>query len=118
MKRKLALDFVRQFCAGDIDGLSSTLSEDCRFSGPFHEFASKDAYIDYLRKDPVEKCGYTVLSVSENDDSVSIFYDYKKPKRVLTIAQLFKFKGQKISEILLVFDGRAFTRDREGRWNS
>ncbi len=31
---------------------------------------------------------------------------YKKSGQIITIAQLFKFKEHKISEIFLVFDGR------------
>ena len=51
---------------------------------------------------------YRLLSVTESGDSVSIYWDYQKSIGAITIAQLFKFKNQKISEILLVFDGRGF----------
>ena len=107
--REVAMEFLRCFCAGDVSGLVSLLAADLRFIGPFHQFSSSNAYLDCLKNDPPEKCGYRVLSVTESGDSVSVYYDYEKSDRAITIAQLFKFKNQKISEILLVFDGRGFT---------
>jgi hypothetical protein len=107
-KRDLAMAFIRRFCSGDIDGVASLLAEDLQFSGPFQHFDSRAAYVDTLRNDPPEACGYRVLSLTENEDSVAVFYDYVKSKTTLTIAQLFRFKGQEISNILLVFDGREF----------
>ena len=65
-------------------------------------------HMDSLKNDPPEKCGYRVLSVTESENSVSIYYNYEKSGGAITIAQLFKFKNQKISEVLLVFDGRGF----------
>jgi hypothetical protein len=58
---------------------------------------------------PPEACEYKVLSVTENEDSVAVFYEYQKPERIMQIAQLFQFKDRKIHEVLLVFDGRGFT---------
>ena len=107
-KREVAMEFLRCFCAGDVNGLASLLAKDLQFKGPFHQFSSSDAYLDSLKNDPPEKCGYRVLSVTESGDSVSIYYDYEKSDGAITIAQLFKFKNQKISEVLLVFDGRGF----------
>ncbi len=102
------MEFLRCFCAGDVNGLASLLADDLRFKGPFHEFNSSKAYVDALTTDPPGKCGCVALSVTENADSVSIYYDYERGDRTITIAQLFKFKKRKISEILLVFDGRGF----------
>ncbi len=106
--REVAMEFLRCFCAGDINGLVPLLAEDLQFTGPFHHCSSSDAYLDSLKNDPPEQCGYRVFSVMEGGDSVSIYYDYEKSDGAITIAQLFTFKKQKISEILLVFDGRGF----------
>jgi hypothetical protein len=106
--RDVAMEFLRCFCAGDINGLVPLLAEDLQFKGPFYQFSSSDAYLDSLKNDPPEKCGYRVFSVMESGDSVSIYYDYEKSDGSITIAQLFTFKNQKIREILLVFDGRGF----------
>jgi hypothetical protein len=106
--RDVAMEFLRCFCAGDINGLVPLLAEDLQFKGPFHQFSSSDAYLDSLKNDPLEKCGYRVLHVMESRDSVSIYYNYEKSDGAITIAQLFTFKNQKIREILLVFDGRRF----------
>lgn len=107
--REMAMEFLSCFCAGDVEGLVPLLAKDLRFVGPFHQFDSRDAYLDSLRNDPPEKCGYWVLSVTESEDSLSIYWVYEKSDGDLTIAQLFKFRDQKISEILLVFDGRGFS---------
>ena len=103
-----AMEFLRCFGAGDVNGLEPLLAEDLQFNGPFYSFTSRDAYLDSLKNDPPEKCSNRVLSVTEGDDSVSVYYDYEKSDRVMTIAQLFRFKDGKISELLLVFDGRGF----------
>lgn len=104
----MALEFLKHFCSGDVIGISTLLGDDLQFNGPFHQFSSREAYLDSLKVDPPEKCGCRVLSVTENGDSVSVYYDYEKCDKTITIAQLFKFRNQKISEILLVFDGREF----------
>ena len=103
----MAIEFVKCFCAGDVSALAPLLTPDLKLKGPFFEFDSAEAYLDSLKYD-LEKCGYRVLSITESKGSVSIYYDYEKSDLIITIAQLFKFKGHKISEILLVFDGRGF----------
>ena len=105
--RDIALEFIRRFCSADADGLAPLLADDLEFNGPFFQFNSREAYLQSLKSDPLEKSGYRVLSVTESTGSVSIFWDYEKADGDLTIAQLFRFKGKEISEILLVFDGRA-----------
>lgn len=47
-----------------------------------------------------------MLSITESEHSVAVFYEYQKPDRAMQIAQLFKIKDEKIYEVLLVFDGR------------
>ena len=106
--REVALEFLRRFCAGDVDGLTPLLAEDLRFAGPLYQFSSNDAYLETLRNDPPERCGYRVLSVTESDDSVSIYYDYEKRDGAITVSQLFKFRDDKIGELLLVFDVSRF----------
>ncbi|MCZ6672372.1 MAG: nuclear transport factor 2 family protein [Verrucomicrobia bacterium] len=106
--RELAAEFLRCFCAGDIDGLASLMTDDFQFTGPLFSFESKGAYLDCLRRDPPDKCEYRVISLTEGPDSVSIYYDYKTSTQTITIAQLFSFREHKISEVLLVFDGRGF----------
>ena len=106
--REIALEFLRCFCAGDVDSLEPLLAEDVHFNGPLYKFDSRDAYLNSLKDGPLGKCGYRDLSVTESNDSVSVYYEYEKSDRVITIAQLFRFRNGKISELLLVFDGRGF----------
>jgi hypothetical protein len=107
--QEVVLAYIRRFCVGDIDGMEPLIAPDLRFDGTFHQYLSRAAYLDSLRNDPPEKCGYEVISLTEGGDNVAVFYNYKKPDRVIKIAQLFKIKNQKISEVLLVFDGRGIT---------
>ncbi|MFQ5586202.1 MAG: nuclear transport factor 2 family protein [Thermodesulfobacteriota bacterium] len=102
------MEYLRCFCAGDIDGLATLLTPDLTFRGTFHQYGSSAEYLESLRSDPPGKCGYRIVNVVEDGDSVAVFYDYEKPNRVITIAQLFTIANQKISEVLLVFDGRGF----------
>ena len=103
--QQIALEYIRCFCAGDIEGLEPIMANNLKFSGTFVSFDSLDEYLDSLRNDPPEKCQYRVLSITENSDSVALFYDYEKPNGVIRIAQLFKISDEKINEILLVFNG-------------
>lgn len=105
--REIATEYLRRFCAGDIAGLAYLLAHDVRFTGPFHTFYSSTDYLDSLRHDPPEQCGHKILSITENEDAVAVFYEYQKPDKPITIAQLFKIKNEKITETLLIFDGRS-----------
>lgn len=100
------MQYLRCFCSGDIDGLKPLLASELSFTGTFYTFSSASEYLDSLRNDPPEACSYNVLSVTENEDSVAVFYEYEKQKKIMHIAQLFKMRKHKIHEILLVFDGR------------
>jgi hypothetical protein len=106
-KPEVVLEFLKHFCNADIDSVAALLTADLRFSGPFYQFDSRRAYIESLKSNPPERCGYKVRSLTEGDNEVSVFYDYEKGTQSVTIAQLCRFKDQKISEIVLVFDGRA-----------
>jgi len=102
--RDLALAYLRAFCAADIDALRPLLAADLRFSGPLHRFASSAEYLEVLAADPPQACGYEILDMAETDDSVAVFWEYRKPGKPVTIAQLFRIRGERISDILLVFD--------------
>lgn len=106
--REVAMEYLRCFCAGDIDGLEPLLAADLSFNGTFHEYRSREAYVGSLRLAPPEECRFEVLSVTESGDSVAVFYNYRKPDRIMTIAQWFKIQSGQIEDVLLVFDGRGF----------
>ena len=102
------MEYLKRFCAGDIDGLEPLLAPNLRFAGTLNTYSSTSEYLDSLRGDPPEKCGYKVVSVTENEDSVAVFYEYQKLEGAVQIAQLFRIKDRKIDDMLLVFDGRDF----------
>lgn len=109
--REVALDYIRHFCDGDVEGLKPLLADKLRFNGTFHSYNSAEEYLEGLREDPPEKCQYCILSITENSDSVAVFYDYEKKNGVLKIAQLFKVSGRHIHEILLIFDSHAISKE-------
>ena len=47
--RDVAIEFVKCFCAGDVDAPAPLLTPDLKFKGPFCEFGSADAYLDNLK---------------------------------------------------------------------
>lgn len=103
-RRDTVLAFLAHFCDGDVDRLEPLLAEDLQFFGPFYHFGSRYAYLQSLRDDPPEKCHLKVLSLTESGDDVCVFYDYEKAGQSITVAQLCRFNGDRIGEILLVFD--------------
>ena len=103
-KREIAMEFIKNFCAGDVEALGSLLEDDFQLKGPLYRFDSKAAYLESLKADPLERCGFNVLNITEDDSTVSIYYEYKKSAKTIIIAQLFRFKEQRIGETLLVFD--------------
>ncbi|MEN8166176.1 MAG: nuclear transport factor 2 family protein [Pseudomonadota bacterium] len=107
--REIARAYLRCFCEGDVGGLAPLLAPDLSFTGTTHTYHSAEAYLRSLRADPPEKCACRLLSLTEDGDSVAVFYEYVKPEHVMTIAQLFEVRNQQINKILLVFDGRGFT---------
>ncbi len=106
--QEIAIKYLNKFCKGEIDDLEPLLAPDFSFTGTLNSYSSAKKYLASLRDDPPELCDYNVISITENDDFVGLFYEYVKPDQVMRIAQLFKIKNQLIHEVLLVFDGRGF----------
>ena len=101
---EIVMQYMDCYCAGDIDGIEPLLAGELVFSGPLHTFESARQYLDSLRADPPEKSHDEILSVTESDDTVALFYVYHKPDRARLIAQMFKSSAEKITAMLLVFD--------------
>lgn len=104
--RDIALEYLHCFCDSDIDGIEDLIADDMVFAGPLHTFSTAAEYLDSLRANPPENIEYDLLSVTESDDNVALFYVYHKPQLAMFIAQLFKFSEEKITAILAVFDSR------------
>lgn len=103
----VALEFLRRFCAGNVNALVPLLAEDLQPTGPLLECRSGGAYLDSLRDDPPEPCAYRIVSVTDSEETVAVFYDYKKPAGSVAVAQLFRFKDGQISKMFVVFDTAA-----------
>ena len=105
-RRDASLEFLRAFCAGDIESLGALLTEDFQFEGPFHRSDSRNAYLRCLKEDPPEEADFDVLRIFEDDEEVCLVYEYSKPQGSVLIAQWNRFRGDKIAEMTLIFDGR------------
>lgn len=101
--RERALEYVRCFAAGDVEGLGLVVAESLRFTGPYLRVDSKAAYLDALRDDPPEPCEVAILSVTAEEDRVVVFYELLKAGGKVTLAQWFRFGADGIHETRLVF---------------
>lgn len=110
-RRQAALEFIRRFCTGDVNGIYDLLAEDFQFTGPLLQCGSRKAYLESLRTAPPEPTPFRILSLIADAEQVAIFYEYLKADHPITIAQLFRFAGSKIGEIMVVFDARSFVGD-------
>jgi len=106
---QLAEQYIQAFCAGDLEALRDILADDLSFRGPLFEFSSAAAYLESLEEHPLARSDYRILSVLEDGQSAAVFWEYQKSDTSLLLAQLFKSDGERISEIVLVFDPREST---------
>ena len=67
----VAIEFVKCFCAGDVDALAPLLTPDLKFKGPFFKFDSADAYLDSL-KNGYQTYGFTISLTFERPNSVRV----------------------------------------------
>jgi len=102
--RDVALEYVCAFCRGDISGVEATLGEEFTLKGPLFEFDSKSDYIASLRAGGLEPGKSEILGIADDNNSVAVFYSYKKASATMNVAQLFWFTDLRISKTLLVFD--------------
>ena len=107
--RDLALRYMEIFFSGrDFKRLYETLADDMQFSGPLYQFDSAQAYIESLHSNPPVGCTYELLHIFEKGSWVNLIYEFSKPNVRTKMSQLFEIRNQKISQILLIFDTRAF----------
>jgi len=105
----LALEFLRIFYSGEgIERLSNILDDNLHSKGPLFESTSAKAYMDALISDPPTGMSYNIRSTYQNKDMVCIIYDFHKDGVSAPMVQEFQAKGNKISQILLVFDSKDF----------
>jgi hypothetical protein len=100
--REVAMEYLRCVCASDLEGLVRVLFPDLQFSRPFHDAYSRTDSLESLKHDPPEKCAYQVVSVTEDNDRVAMFYHDEKADKVIPIAQLFKMTHQIIRPLGLI----------------
>lgn len=107
-RRDLSLEFLDAFCNGEIDRLEALLAEDLRFEGPLLQSNHRAAYLERLHADPPGEASYEIRDLIESHESVALLYDYRTKSGTTLIAQWNRFRGRRISEIVLVFDARRF----------
>lgn len=106
--REIALKFIEYFCAAKVECLASLLSSDLQFTGPLFSYNSAADYLAALRDDPPASADFKIMHISENTNSVAVFWQYQKETSEHAMAQLFTFENGKISKIKLVFDASPF----------
>lgn len=106
MKQPIAIEFLHNFCRNDLESLSHLLTEDFKLTGPCYQCHSRRTYLSHLEQDPPPKSHFNILKIFEDDEAVCLFYEYFKPQGSIIIAQLYKFRDNRIAEILLVFDSK------------
>ncbi len=102
--RDVAVSFVQAFCYGDINALEAVLAEEFSLRGPLFDFHSKSDYIESLRADGMDRGECEILGMVGANEVVAVFYSYRKPTSVTTVAQMFWFVDGQISKTLLEFD--------------
>lgn len=107
--KDLALAYIERFCAGDVQALGELLCEKLRFTGPFLQVDSHAEYLASLADGPPEPAGYEILSVTEDGDEVSVFWEYIKADGRGVIAQWTRTEDGCIAETRLVFDVNDFS---------
>lgn len=96
------------FGSPQIDRLKDIFAEDLKFRGPFFQSDCADDYIRTMASDPPVGFRYKILQEYEDNSSACLIYSFEKPGVSTTVAQVFQTKGNKICEILLVFDSAVF----------
>ena len=102
--RDVAFEYLDRFCDCDINAIESILDPDFTLDGPLFQFNSRAEYIAGLRADPPEPAEIQLVDVCEGENTVSVYYLYKKSAGTVTVAQLFRFQDGRIVGTLLVFD--------------
>ena len=97
------------FSGQNLEDLAPLLSDDFSFVGPLFQFNNPQSYIEALKADPPKQSEYRIIHSFENSSSACLVYIFAKPGIRIPMAQLFKIQNNQINEILLIFDGRAFT---------
>lgn len=108
--QQLALAYLRHFCAADIDALAPLFAPKLQVSGPLLQCQSAAAYLAALRQGPPEPAGLEVLSITGDETTVAVHYQYQKSQHTLNITQQFFFQAQKIARMVLDFDKGAVAR--------
>ncbi|MEQ8694615.1 MAG: nuclear transport factor 2 family protein [Gammaproteobacteria bacterium] len=108
-KGAVVIDYLTAFCNNDVAGVGATLADDFVLDGPLFKFKSKQDYLAALADDSELKSRFEIIELLEEENTVSVYYDYIKPSGKVTVSQLFWFKNAKIRKTLLVFDGGSAT---------
>lgn len=100
----LARDYIRAFCAGDIDRLTPLLADDFVIQGPLYRFESAAAFLDRLKTLNAPAADCQLLSLQGDDGSASAFFNYRIGPMTLLMAMQFTARDNQLGSALLVFD--------------
>ena len=92
------------FVSHDFDSLAEIFHDDLQFRGPLYSFDSAADYIASLKQDPPVDCRYEKLFECSSEEGINVVYRFIKPGVSLEMSQLFRFRNNRISHILLIFN--------------
>ena len=96
------------FVSHDFDSLTEIFHDDLQFRGPLVSFDSAADYIAGLKHDPPVDCRYEKRFECDGEEGINVIYRFLKPGLSVEMSQLFQFRNNKISRILLIFDSSRF----------
>ena len=88
-----------------LEEMSSILSEDLKFTGPFYKFNTAEEYIESLQESmPTDEISYEILQEVEKGNSCCLVYQSKRDGVDEIMAQLFEVSNNQIMRIRLILD--------------
>jgi hypothetical protein len=103
--RDIACNFVKAFCRGDVETVELMLAGACRVQDPRGTWDNRALYVAGLRRDPPTERRYRLLSVTEDEHEISVFYELLHESVI--VAQLFRVRDGLIVGMLQVSSERA-----------
>src|SRR5215471_2016386 len=107
---KIVNDYQQAMGKGDFNAARKLLHDNLSFHGPIDTFNSPEPYLESLKKlhHIVQRIDVKKIFADGND--VCLLYDMvtNTPVGTAFIAEWYQVKGDKISEIRVVFDARPF----------
>ncbi len=105
--------YLAAFSTGDIDTISSLVSDDIVFEGPMAHFEGREPFMQAMTGlAKTWKSDHKRIRAIENGDSAALLYDFvmtEPIKQTVRMTEWYRVRNGKIDEIRLLFDTAKFT---------